>query len=143
MKITATNKATGEVIELPADTAEQIVEAWRVAQEYVKAADALKAQLKQLVPSLVGDRGVSEPIGNFQFRVSFVQRKNYDKAVMRQVLDADTFDLLLKPDKPAIDTFLKEHLEELGDASTALRQSMVDEGKPYEVIKLEKLSMES
>ena len=38
------NKATGEVIELDADTPEQIVEAWKIAQEYEKAAKSLKDQ---------------------------------------------------------------------------------------------------
>lgn len=142
MTITATNKATGEVIELPADTNDQIVEAWRIAQEYVKAATALKDQLKQLVPALVDARGVSEPIGNFQFRVIPVQRMTYDKSVMREVLDPDTFDVLLKPDKPAVDNFLKENLEKLGDASTKLRQSMLPDGKPFQQIRLEKISTE-
>jgi hypothetical protein len=140
MKITATNKATGEVIELDASTPEQIVQAWQTAQQYSKAADALKDQLKKLVPDLVGSRGISEPIGNCQFRITSVQRMTYDKSVMREVLDADTFDLMLKPDKTAIDRFLKENLEILGDASTALRTSMIAEGNPYQIIKLEVLS---
>jgi hypothetical protein len=142
MKITATNKATGEVIELNADNPEQTVEAWRIAQEYDKAASSLKDQLKKLVPSIVGSRGVSEPINNFQFRVSSIQRTTYDKSVMREVLDPDTFDVLLKPDKPAIDKYLKENLEDLGDASTKLRTTMIAEGNPYQVIRLEKISKE-
>lgn len=139
MKITATNKATGEVVELGADTLQQIVEAWRVAQEYEKTATALKDQLKKLVPNFVGDKGVSEEAGSYMFRVSNIQRMNYDKAVMRNVLDADTFDLLLKPDKPAVDKFLKENLEQLGEASTLLRNAMLPEGQPYQVIKLERV----
>lgn len=138
--ITATNKATGEVIELPANTPEEIVQAWQTAQQYAKAADSLKDQLKKIVPDLVGAKGVSEPIGHCQFRISNIQRTTYDKSVMREVLDADTFDLMLKPDKSAIDRFLKENLETLGDASTALRTSMIPEGNPYQVIKLEVLS---
>lgn len=142
MKISATNKATGEVVELQAGTPEQIVEAWRVAQEYDKTATALKDQLKRLVPDIVGPRGVSEPIGIYQFRVSSIQRMTYDKSVLREVLDEDTLDLFLKPDKPAIDKYLKENLEELGDASTRIRQSMVADGNPYQTIRLEKLSAE-
>lgn len=142
MKITATNKATGEVIELAADTAEQIVQAWRTAQEYEKAATALKDQLKKLVPEMVGDRGVSEPVDGYQFRVSSIQRMTYDKAVMREVLDPDVFDVLLKPDKPAVDTYLKDHLAELGEDSTKLRASMIADGRPYQTIRLEKVSRE-
>lgn len=142
MNITATNKATGEVIELPADNPEQIVAAWRIAQEYAKASDALKDQLKKLVPAMVGNNGMSEPVGNYAFRVSNVQRFTYNKATMRELLDEDLFDTLLKPDKPAIDKYLKENLEALGDVSTQLRQSMLPDGNPYQVIKLEKLSSE-
>lgn len=140
--ISAVNKATGEIIELPVDTPEKIVEAWRIAQEYDKASTSLKDQLKKLVPSIISDRGVSEPVGNYQFRVSNIQRTTYDKAVMREVLDADLFDVLVKPDKGAVDKYLKENLEELGEVSTTLRSSMIADGKPYEVIRLEKLSRE-
>lgn len=140
MNITATNKATGEMIELPANTPKQIVEAWRTAHEYAKAAEVMKDQLRRLVPSLIGERGTSEPIGQYQFRVSSIQKQTYDKAVMREVLDPDTFDVLLKPDKPAIDRFLKENLETLGDDSTKLRQAMVADGNPYQTIRLEKVS---
>lgn len=140
MKITATNKATGEIIELAANTPQEIVLAWQTAKEYAKAADQLKVQLKELIPDFVGDRGTSQPIDGHIFRVSYIQRKTYDKSVMREVLDTDTFDLMLKPDKPAIDRFLKENLESLGDASTALRRNMLPDGNPYQVIKLEKLS---
>lgn len=139
MKITATNKATGELVELPADTPAQIVEAWRIAQEYVKTAETLKGQLKMLVPRLVGDKDVSEPVNGFMFRVSYIQRMTYDKAVMREVLDPDVFDVLLEPNKTAVDNYLKENLETLGDVSTQLRKSMLETGKPYQVIKLEKV----
>ena len=143
MKVVATNKATGEIIDLPADTPEQIVSAWRTAQEYVKAADSLKDQLKRLVPAMViGSGNVSDPIGNYQFRVMNVQRMTYDKSVMREMLDPDVFEVLLKPDKTLVDQYLKENLETLAEASTELRATMVAEGKPYTVIKLEKLDRE-
>lgn len=142
MKITATNKATGEVVELDANTPEEIVTAWTIAQEYDKTAIALKDQLKKLVPAIVGNNGLSEQYGVYQFRVSSIQRMNYDKAVMREVLDEDTLDLFLKPDKPALDKYLKENLEVVGEGSTLLRNSMVADGKPYQVIKLEKVQRE-
>lgn len=142
MNITATNKATGEVIDLPANTPEQIVEAWRIAQEYDKTATTLKDQLKRLIPRIVGAGGTSEPIGNYIFRVSPIQRQNYDKSVMHRVFDEDVVDILLRPDKPAIDKYLKENLESLGDISTELRASMIQEGQPYTVIRLEKLTRE-
>lgn len=140
--IQATNRATGEVVELPANTPEEIVSAWQIAQEYEKTAKSLKDQLREVVPSLVTDRGVSEPIGKVMFRVSNIQRKTYDKSTLREVLDADTFDTMLKPDKKTVDTYIKE-LVKTGDpegVSSKLRESMVAEGMPYQVIKLEKLS---
>lgn len=138
--ITAVNKGTGEVIELPADTLEQVVEAWKIAQEYDKAAKALKDQLKLIVPEFIENNNRSPEVGNVQFKINSVQRMTYDKSVLRQNLDEDTFDVMMKPDKPAIDKYLKENLEELGEASHIIRAAMVADGKPYEVIKLEKLS---
>jgi len=136
--VTATNKVTGEVIELEVGNLEQLIQAWEVASEYAKTADRLKTKLKEIVPAYV-ETNVSEEINGRQFRVSSVQRMNYDKSVLREHLDEDTFDVLMKPDKSAIDNYIKENLEELGERSTAIRQAMIPDGKPYEVIKLEKL----
>lgn len=138
--VRATNKITGEMIELPANTPKELVSAWQTAQEYAKTADSLKDQLKKIVPNFVENGNTSEPINGFMFRISNIQRKNYDKSKLREVLDADLYDVLVKPDKSAIDKYLKENLESLGDVSTQLRESMVDEGRPYEVIKLERLA---
>lgn len=139
--ITATNKHTGEVVELPSETYDQVIQAWQIAQEYSKVADSLKDQLKKLVPNFVDEvKGVSEPHNGFMFRVSNIQRKNYDKSILiDKVKDEDLLFEMLKPDKTFIDKYLKENLEELGDLSTELRAGMVAEGNPYQVIKLEKL----
>ena len=139
MRISATNRSSGEIVELDVDDYDQAIEAWKVAQEYAKVADALKDQLKKIVPSFVDEtRGVSEPLNGYMFRVSNVQRMNYDKAVLRNVFDEDTLDLFLEPNKTAVDKYLAEHLEEVGEGSTLLRKSMKPVGKPYQVIKLEK-----
>ena len=136
--ITATNKHTGEVVSLEADTYEKLIQAWQIAQEYAKVADRLKAQLKEVVPKFVEGR-TSEPHNGFMFRISSIQRMNYDKAILRQQLDEDVLDLLLEPNKPKVDAYLKDNLESLGDASTIIRKAMVEVGRPYQVIKLEKL----
>lgn len=136
--ITATNKVTGEVIELPAESLEDLVSSWKIAQEYEKTAKALKDQLKKIVPKYV-EKDRSEEVDNCQFSVKSIQRMTYDKAVLRNNLDEDTFDVLLKVDKTAVDKYLKENLDKLGEISTVIRQSMVADGKPYEVIKLERL----
>lgn len=139
MKVSSTNKFTGALVELPADTPEQIITAWRVAQELERQAKQLKDQLKKVVPSLIGDRGVSDEVDGYMFRSTTIQKYNYSRAALRELLDADTYDLMMKPNKTAIDTYLKENLEELGEKSTLLRNSMEAEGKPYEVIKLERV----
>ena len=133
-------KLTGEVIELNPVTDADVYEAWRTCSEYIKAYTELKDKLKPFVERLVTERGTSEPLDGYMFRQSFVQRMNYDKTVLRQVIrDEDTFDMLLAVDKKAVDDYLKEHLEEVGQDSTLLRDSMVPVGKPYTVLKLEKL----
>lgn len=137
--IKAINKATGEVIELESKTPEQIVDAWKIAQEYEKVAKSLKDQLKKIVPTLVNDSGVSEEINKAVFRINTIQRMTYDKSVVRNLIDEDVYDLVTKIDKTKLDTYLKENLESLGDTSTELRASMIPDGNPYQVIKLEKL----
>lgn len=141
--IKATNKATGEVIELEVDNLEKVVSAWRVAQEYEKTAKALKDQLKKIVPKYVSDNGNSEEVSNHVFKINTIQRMTYDKSVVRSVLDPDTFDVLTKVDKTAVDNYLKENIETLGEVASTIRQSMIPDGKPYEVIKLEKQTREA
>jgi hypothetical protein len=130
---------TGELVEFKAGSYEEVVEAWMQASELERLGKAIKDQLKALVPLHVSDKGTSEPYMGRMFRLSAIQRMNYDKSVLRQVLDADTFDLLLKPDKPLVDKYIKDNVEALGDKSVELRKTMLPEGKPYQVIKLEKL----
>lgn len=140
--IKAINKHTGEVVELPADTYDEIIASWQIAQEYAKVADTLKDQLKKLVPKFLDEvNGVSEPHNGYMFRVSSIQRMNYDKGVLiDRVQDQDLLFEMLKPDKSFIDKYLKENIATLGELSTELRKTMVAEGNPYQVIKLEKLS---
>jgi hypothetical protein len=139
MKATAINKITGELIELKANGLEEVTESWLLASEMERVAKQLKDSLRDIVPAYIDDKGRTEPHKNYSFRVMSIQRYTYDKAIMRRVLDEDTFDFLLKPDKPSVDKFIKENVVVLGDDSALLRATMIPEGKPYEVIKLEKL----
>lgn len=136
-----TNKYTGEVIEFDLDDYASVVQAWRQAQELEKMAKQIKDKCKPAVRELADHKGLTEMRENYQFRVSSVQRYQYDKSVMRKVLDADLFDTLVAPDKPAVDRYIKENIEELGDVSTELRNTMVEVGNRYEVIKLEKVKV--
>lgn len=137
--ISAINKASGEVIELATDTPDQIADAWLTAMEYEKAAKSLKDQLKPLVPPLLNSNDQSAPIGKFMFRRNLVQRQTYDKAVIRNVLDEDALDLVTVVKKSAVDEYIKNHREELGDAIYELKQGMIPDGAAYEVIKLERI----
>jgi len=135
--IKSVNVVTGEVYEFSDTTPDEIIVSWNLINETIKALERAKDKLKKKVPDLVNHVGVYEG-ENFTFRVSSVQRVNYDKAVMRQVFDEDLLDTLLVPHKPSIDAYIKENLEDLGESSTLLRESMIEEGKAYQVIKLEK-----
>lgn len=136
--ITVVNKLTGEVLDLADDSPEAIKDSWLMLSETIKAFERAKDKLKLKVADLLDEKGTYD-YGDYVFRQSIVQRQNYDKAVLRNVLDADTFDLLTVPDKPAIDRYIKENLTELGAASTELRNSMIAVGEPYSMIRLEKV----
>lgn len=139
MKIKALIEMTGEVLEFEPNSPEQIMELWKLASENIKAWEKIKDRLKKEVPKFVDEKGVFEH-GGFMFRVILIQRQNYDKAVLRRVFDEDQLDIFLEPNKKAIDNYLKENLHELGEVSTELRSSMITVGKPYQQIKLERLT---
>ena len=138
--ITATNKFTGEVVEFKPETYDDLVTMYRECSETIKAYEAAKKQLQLLAEPYIDAKGTSEVSNGYMFRQMSIQRMNYDKSVMREVLDEDLYDLLLVPDKPRIDTYLKENLADLGDQSTRLRNTMLPSGKPYSVTKLEKIA---
>lgn len=139
MKITATHKTTGETVESEVTNLTELVNAWRLASEYEKLATSLKDQLKKLLPQYLDEQGKTDEIDGYRFTSTYVQRKTYDKAVMRQVLDEDTLDLLLIPDKTKVDAYIKENLSELGEHSGLLRDTMIEVGKGYSTTRLEKL----
>lgn len=138
MSISALVNSTGEVIELPADTPEQAVESLLLVNEMLDAYDSVKAGLKKILGDHVDANGPLEHNG-WAVRTFTTQRQNYDKAVMRQVFDEDTLDLFLEPAKGKVDRYIKDHLEELGDGSTRLRESMIPAGKAYSVVRLERI----
>lgn len=129
-----TDKLTGLIYET--DTDEQVIESMIRINDQLKALDDVKKQLRDLV--IERDLSGKEHNGRL-VRVSSVQRMAYDKQLMRSLLDEDTYEVLTKPDKTAVDRYLKENLEALGDISTQLRRGMLPEGNPYTVVKIEKL----
>lgn len=134
-----TVKFTGEELEFPSGSFAEIVESYRLASEYMKAYEAVKKELAKLAEPFIGPNGISEPVNGYMFRSTAIQRMNYDKSVLREVLDEDTYDQFMEPNKTALDRFLKENIERLGEASTLIRKSMVAVGNPYQVTRLEKV----
>ena len=133
-------KKTGEVIEFEPKNLTEAMDAWQTCKQYIDAYTKVRDQLKPFVESFVNDKGVSDEADGYIFRVSNIQRMNYDKAVLRQYLDEDAFDLMLEPNKKAVDDYLKANLDSLGETSTAIREAMVPVGKPYQVIKAERIA---
>jgi len=128
------DKLTGLIYE--ADTDEQIIESMILINDQLKSLDKVKSELRELII----ERDLSGKEHNDRLvRISNVQRMNYDKAVLREVLDEDVYDLMVKPDKRMVDTYLKENLEDLGDSSTIIRNAMIAEGMPYTIVKIEKV----
>lgn len=136
--IKATNRLTGEIYELADDTPQDIRSSWQILSETIKTLEAAKDKLKPKIADMVDAKGVYD-FGDAMFRQLAIQRTTYDKAVMRDLLDEDTLDLLLAPDKTLVDNYLKENLADLGDVSTKLRDSMIPVGRPYTTIRLEKV----
>lgn len=131
------NKWTGEIHELPDKSPEEIRDAWLALKETIDSCKRAQDKLKPKVDSLITKD--TYQVGDYQFRRMITQRKNYDKTVMRELLDEDTLDLFLIPDKPKVDNWLKENIESLGETSTQLRKSMIPVGNPYTTIRLEKV----
>lgn len=138
MTASATVERTGEIVEFPDDTPEEVLESYRLLNDYLNAYEAVKKKLQKAAADIVDERGVFEHDG-YLLRVYSTQRSNYDKAVLRNVFDADLFDTFMEPAKGRIDHYIRDHLAELGEQSTELRKSMVPAGRPYTTVRLEKL----
>lgn len=137
--VTTINKFTGESYEYSPKSLAELINCYRDISEAIKALELAKKQLAAQVP--FDGSNQTEAIRGYMFRNSAVQRMTYDKAVLRQQLDEDTLDLLLEPNKKAVDEYLKTHLEKLGPASTVIRANMVPVGKAYSVTRLEKVTV--
>lgn len=139
MTLKETNKITGEYVEYELDSLRQIIDAYKSAAEYERIAKKIKETIKKDLDKYLDVHGRSEEFNGYQFKTFTTQRKTYDKSVLREVLDADTYDLFMKPEKTKIDNYIKENIETLKDKSTLLRASMVDDGVPYQSVRLERL----
>lgn len=138
MIVNALNEASGEMIELPAGTPEEIVSAYRIAQHYEKVATKLKDQLKTLIPSLLDENGRSPEIDGFQFKQYESQRMNYNIMALKNVFDEDTVNLFLKPQKGLVDSYIKEN-ELDPELKAELKAGLEPDGSIVKSIRLEKV----
>lgn len=138
MTASATNKLTGEVTEYKVDTPEQIVTALRQIGEAQEVLKELRKQVADRATELI-DKGERLEHDGFLVRSFTTQKMTYDKGMLRQVFDEDTLDLFLQPAKGRIDMYIRDHLAELGENSTRLRESMIPVGRRYSVTRVERL----
>lgn len=139
MSATATVKATGEVLDFADASGQDVIQSYRLVNEYLKAYEDIKKQLQAAAREFVDERGTFEHDG-YMLRVTSVQRMQYDKSVLRQVFDEDELDLFLEPSKSKVDKYIAEHLADLGEQSTLLRNSMVPAGRPYGLVRIERVA---
>ena len=139
-KAVVTNKATGELIEFSLDTPEQIFMAYRACQEYEKAAKSIKDQIKKVLPSILDEQGRSKISDDgYQFKQYETQRQTYDMNTLREVFDEDTISLFQKVQKGLVDSYIKEHRDELGDSINVLKSGLVPDGNVTTSVRLEKV----
>ena len=135
--MTVTNRLTGEVIELDDQTPEQIIESMIYVQQTIKLWESANKKLKDLAFHKI-EAGFEH--NGYAFRSTVVQRMTYDMHSIRQVFDEDEIAQFMTLKKTSVDNYIKEHLDELGDKATMLRNTMIEEGKSYPVVRLEKLT---
>ena len=138
MKVTAINKGSGEQIELPADTPEDIVNAYRIAAEYEKVAKSLKDQLKKLLPNVLDEQGRSPEVNGYIIKRYESQRMNYNPMALYNVFDEDTVNLFMKPQKGLVDKYLKENQLD-PDQLAELKRGLEPDGPVINSVRLERL----
>lgn len=138
MNVTSINKASGEYIELPANTPEDIVRAYLVAAAYEKVAKDLKDQVKKLLPSIVDEQGRSPVVNGYIIKRYESQRMNYNPMALYNVFDEDTVSLFMKPQKGLVDKYIKENQLD-PDQLEELKRSLEPDGPVVNSVRLERL----
>lgn len=136
--IKATNPFTGEVFELQDDTPTDLETAYNFCKQFEKTIKQMQDQLKERVKKAAVDGLLQTPAGRFKY--TSIQRQTYDKAVLRQLLDEDLLDTFTVVKKAAVDDWLKERVFKQDidpELNTQIRQALIPDGKPYEVVKYE------
>lgn len=142
MSASATVPSTGEIIELDDHSPEHILISLHLCNQYLEAYEAVKKKLQIKARDIVDANGIFDHDG-WRLRIYSTQRMNYDKAVLREVFDPDELDTFMEPAKGKVDAYIRDHLDELREASTRLRESMVPVGRPYTTVRIERRDREA
>lgn len=140
MKLTATNSFTGEIVATSYNSPEEAGLELLALNKQIEALESLKKQLQDYIAQNANESGLLNISDQYIVRVTQTQRMQYDKAVLREVFDEDELDLFLEPAKGKIDRYIKDHLDDLGEFSTMLRESMIPTGSPYRTVKVERVA---
>lgn len=142
--ITVVNKHTGEVWDFGWANDEGLAEAYANINETLAALERGRRKLREAVLKQMEKEGVDHRgVGRYIWHKRINRYLNYDLSTMRKVLDEDTLNLLIKPDKPKIDQMLKDSANNPKSpviepkAASALRETMVEERAPAVVLRLE------
>ena len=139
--VTITDKYSGEMLEFPLNTPEQMLAAYLRAKEFEDMAKRIKDKVKPVLPHILDEQGRSDEIDGYMFKQYESQRMTYNKNALRQVFDDDTLDLFLEVSKGKVDSYLKEHQSELtSDDLAQLKDGLEPAGKVVTAIRLEKVA---
>ena len=129
-----TDKTTGLVYDTKTD--ENVIDSMLEVNAQIKSLEVVKKKLRDMI--IERDLSGVEH-NNSVVKIINTQRRTYDKSIMRRVFDADLYDTLMIPDNKAIKKYISENLDTLGNASTELSKNMVEQGKPYTTVRIEKI----
>lgn len=146
-KVTVVNKLTGEIYDFDWADEESQAEAYANLSETITALERAKKKIREIVVADMDKRQLDHNKvggGRFEWHKVISRYYNYDLRIMRNVLDEDLFNQIIKPNKTLIDKFLKEsvadpeHAVIPADAGQALRDHMTEERPPSVALKLER-----
>lgn len=148
--INVVNKYTGEVMSFSTARPVDKAQSYLAINETINALERAKDKIKDQILTEIGERGEED----LEVGSSFIWHRqtrryfNYDLGVMRERLDEDLFNMLIKPDKTKIDEVLaesvkaKKHPVIEPEIGSELRKTMVEERMPVTALRLERISNE-
>ena len=143
--ITVVSKATGEIFEFKADTDMELAQSYDQIRELIGALERAKTKIRtQVLQRMEASNDDSIDLGNYKWRKQIRHYLNYDMTVLRNLLDEDLLNDLVKPDKTKIDQYIKDSVDAdspviPADVATELRATMFAERTPSVAVMLERV----